>query len=161
MERPPEGSGAGGGYSAREQLQIQLAHLGHLQAVIGRMSQLGAMSKGWAAALLTGILLLSAKNGSPSVLVVSLLVIGVFWRLDAYFLRLERGFRRAYDAVAAHVASGPHAATNVSPFLEIAPIYKRAESISMLMICRPTLYGFYGSLLMVVLLGMFLIWLSD
>jgi len=82
----------------REEL---VKHLEMIQAVIGRMGSNSFAVKTWAVGLIAGIFALAAadRRESPWVLLIALLPVGVFWYLDAFYLRQERLFRRLYDAV--------------------------------------------------------------
>lgn len=84
-----------------EQREDRRMHLDHLQGIIGRLSQLGFMMKGWAITLSGGLLALSEKKPGQSLVVLSLVGIAIFWYLDAHLLADERAFRRRYETAAA------------------------------------------------------------
>lgn len=76
------------------------AHLGMIQAVITRMGSNSFAVKTWSVGLVTALLTLAAaRDGSPWRVLVALVPVGVFWYLDAFYLRQERLFRRLFDAV--------------------------------------------------------------
>lgn len=83
-----------------EQREDRRMHLDHLQGIIGRLSQLGFMMKGWALTLAGGLLALSDKKADHRVATLCVVGIAIFWYLDAHLLADERAFRRRYEAAA-------------------------------------------------------------
>jgi hypothetical protein len=69
-----------------------------VQACICRMSKNSFLIKGWSITI-TGILLTIAQATSRSSLLVLTILLPLlcFWYLDAYFLRLERMYRKLYE----------------------------------------------------------------
>lgn len=71
-----------------------------IQDCIKRMANNSFLLKGWAISLASIILTFSPKDINQFLLSsVILIIIVVFWSLDAYFLRLERMYRKMYDWV--------------------------------------------------------------
>jgi len=65
-----------------------------VQDIIRRMASNSFMIKGWTVILVAVTLLL---RGSEYHVFIAYIPIIVFWYLDAYFLRLERLYRRLYN----------------------------------------------------------------
>ena len=65
-----------------------------VQKIIERMARNSFMIKGWTITLVVIALLV---DGSPVHNIVAFLPWLVFWILDAYFLRLERCYRKLYE----------------------------------------------------------------
>lgn len=71
-----------------------------IQACISRISQNSFFIKGWAISIVAVVLALSKESVfSIQVGFILLLVLVAFWRLDAYFLRLERLYRKLYENI--------------------------------------------------------------
>lgn len=75
-----------------------------IQSVISRMAQNSFLVKGWGISLVAIILALTQGkefDGSNSIIVLILvgILIFSFWFLDAYFLQLERRYRKHYEWV--------------------------------------------------------------
>ncbi|MCB9542532.1 MAG: hypothetical protein H6703_08800 [Myxococcales bacterium] len=75
-------------------------HLDHLQGIIGRLSQLGFMMKGWAITFTGGMLAVIGDDAPFAAALLGLGGVGIFWFLDAWLLAMERRFRRRYEAAA-------------------------------------------------------------
>lgn len=80
-------------------MEQRMKHLEMIQAIITRMSNSSFLIKGWAITLISALMALSAKDANVNFLVISFLVIIMFWVLDTFFLRQERLFRKLYDKV--------------------------------------------------------------
>lgn len=74
-------------------------HLEFIQTTINRMANNSFLLKGWAVTLIGGSLALSFKEIDHRYLYISLMVLGLFWLLDSYYLSRERSFIRLYDHV--------------------------------------------------------------
>lgn len=81
--------------------QAQIAHLGMVQNVITRMASNSFALKVLTVTLTAGVLAFTGAvtDPSPKILLAALVPIVMLWGLDAQYLRLERLFRRLYDAV--------------------------------------------------------------
>ncbi len=79
----------------------RMAHLAIIQGVIGRMSTNSFALKALAVTLSTGAIAVAGAlpKATPLFVLSATLPLGVFWWLDARYLRLERLFRRLYDDV--------------------------------------------------------------
>jgi hypothetical protein len=71
-----------------------------IQACINRMANNSFLLKGWTVSIVALILALSEKSIDPA-LISSFVLIPLFsfWYLDAFFLRIERMYRKMYDWV--------------------------------------------------------------
>lgn len=121
----------------------KIAHLQMIQGVIDRMGGNLFYLKGWAITLLAGLFAFSTSdilpNGKWSILLLVILLF-LFWILDGYFLSLERCFRDLYDKVRKMKEEDIDFSMNVGEFIKLRD---RAPLKTMF---RPTLFWFYGIL---------------
>ena len=82
------------------------AHLAILQGVIQRMAENSRSCKIWSVTLVSAILVLVARTGEPRHALLALAPVALFLLLDAYYLALERAFRKSYEAVVAKLHKG-------------------------------------------------------
>lgn len=82
------------------------SHLQMLQGVIARLAGNSAACKAWCVGLVSALTLVVAESAKLELLVVPMLPIVLFAALDAYYLGLERRFRRAYDKFARRLHEG-------------------------------------------------------
>jgi hypothetical protein len=80
-------------------MEAKLKHLEFVQAAINRMANNSFLLKGWSVTLLGGLVAISLKEMDSRYVVVSFVVLGFLWLLDAYYLSHERSFVRLYDHV--------------------------------------------------------------
>jgi hypothetical protein len=77
------------------------AHLSLIQSVIARLSDRSTAVKSWCITVTGALLGFGATTSRPLVAFIPIYVILAFAVLDAYYLAVERGYRRLYrDAVA-------------------------------------------------------------
>lgn len=72
-------------------------HLEIMQGVIQRMADNSRSCKVWCVTLVSAILVLVARTGKPEHALIALAPTVLFYVLDAYYLALERGFRRSHE----------------------------------------------------------------
>ena len=72
-------------------------HLEINQGVITRMAENSRSCKVWCVTLVAAVLVLVARTGQPQHALLALGPTALFFVLDAYYLSLERGFRRSYS----------------------------------------------------------------
>ncbi len=72
-------------------------HLTIMQGVINRMAENSRSCKVWCVTLVAAVLVLVARTGEPQHALIALVPTGLFWFLDAYYLGLERRFRKSYN----------------------------------------------------------------
>jgi len=90
----------------KENSQAVQAHLGITQSVIQRMASNCASCKGWAIALVSAILVIVADKGKPQYVLIAAIPVILFWVLDAYYLALEKMFRKSYNIFIERLHSG-------------------------------------------------------
>ena len=75
------------------------AHLTILQSVIQRMASNSASNKAWCIALVSAILFTvgNTTTNNPKLALVALAPTLLFFFLDAYYLTLEKQFRKSYN----------------------------------------------------------------
>jgi hypothetical protein len=75
-------------------------HLEMIQGVINRMSSNSFLFKGWSITLIAAISAFAAKDTNSVLMIIPVVSTLLFWAVDAYYLMLERAFRKVYDEVA-------------------------------------------------------------
>jgi hypothetical protein len=73
------------------------AHLSIMQSVIQRMAANSTGAKTWCVTLVSAILVVVADKDKPQLVWIAGIPTILFMILDAYYLGLERGFRRSYN----------------------------------------------------------------
>lgn len=68
-----------------------------IQNLITRMSTNSFMLKGWAVTLVAGTFALSNMESNNLFFLIAYVPIILFWFLDAYYLQLERKYRKLYN----------------------------------------------------------------
>lgn len=121
------------------------SHLQMLQGVIARLAGNSAACKAWCVGLVSALTLVVAESAKLELLVVPMLPIILFASLDAYYLGLERRFRRAYDTFARKLHDG--SATVDDAFI-LAPRPKWREIIGegVEAVLSFSVWPFYGGL---------------
>ena len=71
-------------------------HLEIIQGTIMRMAENSRSCKVWCVTLVAATLVLVARTGDADHALIALAPTVLFYVLDAYYLSLERGFRRSY-----------------------------------------------------------------
>ena len=124
-----------------------------IQDIIKRMAHNSFLIKGWTVTLVTVALLLRSEMRNFQVIVAFIPLI-VFWILDAYFLRLERLYRKLYNWVRTERMKTDEELFNLNPYrLKHEP----NPGIPGVMFSI-TLISFYGSIfVMLVLYTVYLI----
>ena len=80
-------------------MEAKVKHLEFIQAAISRMAGNSFLLKGWTATLAGSLLALTFKEADRKYVLLSLLVILVFWSLDSFYLSHERRFVALYNSV--------------------------------------------------------------
>jgi hypothetical protein len=123
-------------------------HLEFLQAAIARMAANSFFVKGWTVTLVTALVGVAVKESARDVALIGLIPVLFFAFLDAYYLALERGFRRRFEiATKSYVAGDP-------PNFEMSPDFTAGALFKVL--GRPVILLTY-SLLGIVLIATSLI----
>lgn len=82
---------------ASESSAVQ-AHITIMQAVIQRMAENSRSCKTWCITIASAVLILVVRIEKPGYVLLALIPTAMFLLLDAYYLALERNFRRSYEA---------------------------------------------------------------
>jgi uncharacterized protein YxeA len=77
----------------------KIKHLEFIQLTITRMAANAFLLKAWAVTLIAGIFALAAKDANYDFFLVAYIPVVVFWGLDAYYLNIERRYRKLYNDV--------------------------------------------------------------
>jgi len=130
---------------SREELkQFMIEELKIVQDIIKRMALNSFLIKGWTITLVVATLLLKGEKFQSFIAFIPILV---FWYLDAYFLWLERLYRRLYDWIAKN-------RLNTAEFLfdmDYRRFIKEEQSKFRIMFSI-TLGWFYGSIFILTLI---------
>jgi hypothetical protein len=130
---------------ASEATPNKLKHLDYLQAAIGRMAQNSFLFKGWAITLASGLSAFGVVQDKKALLSISIVTTVLFWGMDGYYLWLERGFVNIHKQVAK---------TNEHDVDFNMAVDKTHAFWRWLKTCfRPHLLFFYGTLLVVIIIG--------
>lgn len=122
-------------------MEQKMKHLEMVQAIITRMSNSSFLIKGWAITLISALMALLDKDDNMKYLLISFLVIIMFWFLDTFFLRQERLFRKLYDKVRNTNPENIDFSMNTSEFQNEIIVSRRSVFFS------GTLLIFYGALI--------------
>lgn len=80
-------------------MEKKIKHLEFLQNIIARMNSNSFYIKGWAITLVTGILTFQNDSHSENQYLMPILIVVLFWILDAFYLSKERQFISKYNEV--------------------------------------------------------------
>ena len=101
------------GQPLNEESSAVQSHLTIMQGVINRMAENSRSCKVWCVTLVAATLVLVARTGEPQHALIALVPTLLFWVLDAYYLGLERRFRKSYRAFVEKVHNGKIATTDL------------------------------------------------
>lgn len=130
-------------------MDAKLKHLEFIQNVITRMNSNSFLIKGWTITLVSALFALAAKDANINFVLISYIVIPVFWILDGFFISIERQYRDLYNDVAKKDEN------NVDFNMDTSK-YNNGKRTWMLGIFSKTLYLFYGISIFTTLIVMFL-----
>ena len=88
-------------------------HLEVNQSVITRMAENSRSCKVWCVTLVSAVLVLVARTGKADHALIALAPTVLFYILDAYYLALERGFRRSYGSFVRKIHEGQVATSDL------------------------------------------------
>ncbi len=80
-------------------MEMKVKHLEFIQAAISRMAHNSFLLKGWTITLAGGLLALAFTETDRRFFYLALMVLGIFWLLDSYYLSRERNYVALYDHV--------------------------------------------------------------
>ncbi|WP_421409228.1 hypothetical protein [Streptococcus suis] len=125
----------------------KIKHLEMIQNNISRMSNNSFIVKGWSVtsigALYSFWLTNLNKSISHLILILIFLVTLIFWFHDAYYLMLERGFRKLFNQVRL---------SSTEFFFEMTPVCE--ENVFLVAFTRPILVVPYGFVALITLIIM-------
>ena len=128
----------------------KLKHLEFIQNVITRMNSNSFLLKGWTITLLSALFALAAKDANVNYVLVSYIVIPIFWILDGFYISQERQYRDLYKEVAIKHEDKIDFNMDVSG-------YCKGNRTWLSGIISKTLIPFYGIAIVATLIIMFLI----
>lgn len=131
-------------------MDTKLKHLEFIQNVITRMNSNSFLIKGWTITLVSALFALAAKDANVNYVLVSYIVIPVFWVLDGFYISRERQYRDLYKDVSIKDE-------NTIDFSMDASSYCRGDRTWLFGIFSKTLIPFYGISVATTLFVMFLI----
>ncbi len=130
-------------------MEAKLKHLEFIQAAISRMATNSFLFKGWAVTIAAALSAFAATDSRVALLAIALVSTVMFWGLDGYYLWLERGFVKLHVEVAAKT----EADIDFSMTIDKTDAPRR-----WLKACfRPHIVFFYGPIIAVDVIGIFLI----
>jgi hypothetical protein len=106
--------------------------------------------KGWAITLISALFALAAKDANIQYVLITYIVIPVFWILDGFFISQERQYRKLYDEVRLKNTSHINFSMDTSKFSNDCNSWASG-------VCSKTLFPFYGITVMVTVIVMFFI----
>jgi len=130
-------------------MEAKLKHLEFIQAAISRMATNSFLFKGWAITIAAGLSAFGAANTKASLLTIALVSTVMFWALDAYYLWLERGFVDLHKKVAAKKEADIDFSMQIDKTCATCKWFKTCW--------RPHLFLFYGTLIVVDVVGIVVI----
>jgi hypothetical protein len=130
-------------------MEAKLKHLEFIQAAISRMATNSFLFKGWAITIAAGLSAFAAVDTKVGLLAIALVSTTMFWALDGYYLWLERGFVKLHMEVAAKSEED----------IDFAMAVDKTKALRRwLRTClRPHLWAFYGTIIAVDVIGIFVI----
>ena len=128
----------------------KLKHLDFLQLVITRMNVNSFLLKGWSITLIAALFALAAKDAKIEYVLITYISTPIIWLLDGYYLSQERQYRALYNVVKTKAEENVDFDMNAHPYNVGINTWSR----SML---SKTIVIFYGSLLALTLLVMYLL----
>lgn len=130
-------------------MDAKLKHLEFIQNVITRMNSNSFLIKGWTITLVSALFALAAKDANINFVLISYIVIPIFWILDGFFISIERQYRDLYNDVAKKDE-------NEVDFNMDTSKYNNGKRTWILGIFSKTLNLFYGISIFTTLIVMFL-----
>ncbi|NAT11421.1 hypothetical protein C4E22_07805 [ANME-1 cluster archaeon AG-394-G06] len=124
--------------------EYMLKEIDIVQDIIKRMAFNSFMIKGWAITLVVVTLLLKGAEYQVWIAFIPLLV---FWFLDAYFLWLERMYRRLYEWIIKNRLKTDEYLFNMNAYR-----FKDEVQSKLRIMFSITLGGFYGSIAILIII---------
>lgn len=130
-------------------MEAKLKHLEFIQAAIARMATNSFLFKGWAITIAAALSGFAAVETKVALLSIALVSTTMFWGLDGYYLWLERGFVKLHMKVASMQEADIDFSMQIDKTFAIRKWMKTC--------LRPHLWVFYGSIIFIDLIGIFVI----
>ncbi|MEA3249141.1 MAG: hypothetical protein U9Q03_02170 [Patescibacteria group bacterium] len=132
-------------------MENRRTHLTLIQGVINRMAGNLFFLRGWTITLIAALLALFIKDNEVAYIIYFLLVLVlVFWLMDAYFLSQERLYRALYNKVRKMNENEIDFSMDVSEFKQLK------QNTVIYAMCSRTLLVFYTPLVGIVLTAIYL-----
>lgn len=128
-------------------------HLGIIQGIIQRMAANSAFCKGWCITLVSAILVIVADKGKPEYALLSIIPSVLFMGMDSYYLALEKMFRQSYNDF---IKKLHDRSISTSDLYATVPTGGLAKSF-VYSLCSLSIWPFYLTLLVMILISMFVI----
>lgn len=122
-----------------------------VQDIISRMGSNSFLIKGWAITLIVASLII---NGFMYHHYVAFLPLVVFWCLDAYFLRMERLYRKLYDWLIVNRQKSDEYLLDMNKASLEKRFGKEVRCLLQVMFSK-TLVTFYGVLLLIIIVSVY------
>lgn len=131
-------------------------YINNLQGVINRMASNSSSAKTWCITLVSAVIVFSSENSKPDAIWIAIIPVSLFLFLDAYYLALERFFRKVFNDFINKLHSNKVEQKDLFLFSPTSPV----ESISKSTIKALTsfsIWPFYGFI--IALLYIYRIWI--
>lgn len=125
------------------------AHLSIAQSVIQRMASNSASCKGWCIAITSAILVIVTDKSKPDYALIAFIPILLFLALDAYYLALEKRFRKSYNSF---IDKLHRKGIEAADLYAIVPSADAAKSIVAALVSF-SVWPFYTTLLLMVVIA--------
>jgi hypothetical protein len=129
--------------------QAVQTHLGILQGTIERMAGNSSAAKAWCITLVSAILVIVADKHQPRFVWLALIPTLLFTGLDAYYLALEKGFRKSYGAFVEKLHRGT---IQESDFYAVEPMGKFPRLLLSALVSF-SVWPFYFTLVLMIYLA--------
>lgn len=131
-------------------MENKLKHLEFIQLVITRMNINSFLLKGWSVTLVAALFAFAAKDTNIDYVLITYVSTPIFWWLDGYYLSLERQYRQLYNVTKDKTPDEIDFDMNAKPF-------DKGKDKWIPSVFSPTLLLFYGALMGITLIVMFVI----
>lgn len=129
--------------------EAKLKHLDYIQAAIARMANHSFLFKGWSMTIVGALFAFAVVEAKWALVLIALVTTVLFWGLDGYYLWIERGFVKLHN----EVAIKPESEIDFSMAIDKEKAFRR-----WLRTCiRPHLVAFYGAIVIVEMVGIFVV----
>lgn len=119
------------------------SHLEFIQGVINRLSSNTFLFKGWSITIIGAVFTTMITTRNNDLIWLILGIVLMFWAIDAYYLMLERGYRKLYSQVAKASPEKIDYGMNAGQFIKFSAWFEAFR--------RPVLLLFYGVILMIII----------